>query len=160
MKTFQKRTYQGLGEAWEDYRFIIKRRSLIRKTMKKLISPAFRERLMLVVTQVNGCRYCRTFHVRGAAKVGITNSELIELLAGQIPTNAPEEERPALIYASYWAESGAQPDPEHVRELEDIYGEGKAAAIHVVLRMIRMGNLLGNTVDYILYRLTFGRVGV
>ena len=41
-----------------------------------------------------------------------------------------------------------------------VYGEEKAAAIHIVLRMIRMGNLMGNTADYILYRLTFGRAGV
>jgi len=65
-----------------------------------------------------------------------------------------------LVYARYWAESGAQPDPEDVHELIDVYGEEKVAAIHIVLRMIRMGNLLGNTADYILYRFTFGRAGV
>ena len=42
----------------------------------------------------------------------------------------------------------------------DVYGEEKAAAIHIVLRMIRRGNLMDNTADYILYRLTFGRAGV
>ena len=28
-----------------------------------------------------------------------------------------------------------------------------------MLRMIRMGNLLGNTWDYVLYRPTFGKLG-
>lgn len=65
-----------------------------------------------------------------------------------------------MIYARYWAESGAQPDPEDDQELMDVYGEEMATAIHIVLRMIRMGNLLGNTTDYILYRLAFGRAGV
>lgn len=92
--------------------------------------------------------------------VGITDSELAQLLAGQIPAEAPEKEIPAMIYARFWAESGAQPAPEDVQELRDFYGEDKAAAIHIVLRMIRMGNLLGNTADYMLYRLTFGRAGV
>lgn len=157
---FQKRTYQGLGEVWEDFRTIIKDRPIIRRAMRELLSPAFRERLMLVVTEVNGCRYCRTFHAKEALQVGITDAELAVLLAGQIPTDAPEEEIPAMIYARYWAESDAQPAPENVQELIDVYGEEKAAAIHVVLRMIRMGNLMGNTADYILYRLTFGRAGV
>ena len=128
--------------------------------MRELLSPAFRERLMLVVTEVNGCRYCRTFHASEALQVGITDTELAELLAGQIPTDAPEEEIPAMIYARYWAESGAQPVPEKVQDLIDVYGEDTAAAIHIVLPMIRIGNLMGNTADYILYRLTFGKAGV
>ena len=159
-KKFQKRTYQGLGEIWEDFRYIIKRRPIIKRAMRELLSPAFRERLMLVVTEVNGCRYCRTFHVKGALQVGITDTELAELLAGQIPTDTPEEEIPAMIYARCWAESDAQPAPEYVQELIDVYGEEKGAAIHIVLRMIRMGNFFGNTADYILYRLTFGKAGV
>ena len=157
---FQKQTYQGLGEVWQDFRYIIKRRPIIRRAMKELLSPAFRERLMLVVTEVNGCRYCRTFHASEALKEGIADTELAELLAGQIPTDTPEEEIPAMIYARYWAESEALPAPEDDQELIDVYGEEKSAAIHIVLRMIRMGNLFGNTADYMLYRLTFGRAGV
>ena len=33
----------------------------------------------------------------------------------------------------------------------------KAEAIHLMLHMIRLGNLLGNTWDYILFRVSFGR---
>jgi hypothetical protein len=32
--------------------------------------------------------------------------------------------------------------------------------IEVVLRVIRIGNLMGNTIDYVLYRVSFGRWGV
>ena len=157
---FQKRTFQSLNEVWEDFIYIIKHRSIIRSGVRELVSPAFRERLMLVVTEVNGCRYCRKFHTSEALKVGIPDTELAELLAGQISTDAPEKQMPAMIYARYWADSGAQPDPEDDQQLISVYGEDKAIAIHIVLRMIRMGNLLGNTADYILYRLTFGRAGV
>lgn len=159
-KPFQKRTYRSLGEVWEDVRFIIKRRAFIKNETRELISPAFRERLMLVVTQVNECRYCRTFHASEALKVGIADTELAVLLAGQIPSIAPEEEIPALIYARFWAEREGKPDPGTLQDLMDVYGEEKAAAIHIVLRMIRIGNLLGNTADFILYRLTFGRAGM
>ena len=33
-------------------------------------------------------------------------------------------------------------------------------AIELTLQMIRMGNLSGNTFDYILYRVSLGRLGV
>jgi hypothetical protein len=32
--------------------------------------------------------------------------------------------------------------------------------IEVILRMIRAGNLMGNTLDWLLYRLSFGRLGL
>lgn len=114
-KKFIKRTYQGLGEIWEDFRTIIKHRPLIKRAMRDLVSPAFRERLMLVVTEVNGCRYCRAFHASEALKVGITDSELAQLLAGQIPTDAPDDEIPAMIYARYWAESGHSLTPKMIK---------------------------------------------
>ena len=65
--------------------------------MRELVSPAFREWLMLVVSEVNGCRYCRTFHASEALKVGINDRELDQLLAGQVLTDTPEEEIPAMI---------------------------------------------------------------
>ena len=42
----------------------------------------------------------------------------------------------------------------------DVYGVNKAEAIEVILRLIRMGNLTGNTADYVLSRLTFGLLGL
>jgi hypothetical protein len=43
--------------------------------------------------------------------------------------------------------------------LQETYGAENAEAIETVLRLIRMGNLGGNTLDYWLYRLSFGRWG-
>ena len=63
------------------------------------------------------------------------------------------------MYAQHWAESNAHPDPEVVEKLQHTYGEEKADAIHLVLRLIRMGNLMGNTWDQFLYRISFGRWG-
>ncbi len=121
-----------------------------------LLSPAFRERLMLAVTWVNGCRYCSYFHARQALKSGVTAQEISKLLSGDVD-NCPEEEATAVIYAQHWAESDAHPDPEAVWKLEETYGPEKADAIHLVLRMIRLGNLLGNSWDYLLYCLSFGK---
>ncbi|MGO8684579.1 MAG: carboxymuconolactone decarboxylase family protein [Thermoleophilia bacterium] len=157
---FHRRIYSRPGQFLTDVRFVMARRRLIRRAMRELISFDFRERLMMVVTEVNGCRYCSYYHSRQSLASGISEPELRELLAGSIPQNAPADELPALLYARHWAQTNAQPDRDAEQRLRDVYGEEKAEAIHIVLRMIRIGNLLGNVTDYLLYRLTFGLVGL
>jgi hypothetical protein len=82
--------------------------------------------------------------------------EINQLLAGDV-AGCPEDEAVAVIYAQHWAESNARPDPEAVQKLRETYGEAKAEAIHLALRIIRFGNLMGNSWDYLLYILSFGR---
>jgi AhpD family alkylhydroperoxidase len=161
MEKFTRRTYRSLIDFYADMRYILAKRSSLREaTRGGLVPYAFRERLMLVVTEVNDCRYCSYFHAQEALKAGILKEELQDLLDGCIPEGSPEEEVPALLYAQHWAESDARPDPEAQLRLLDVYGKDKAGAIQIILRMIRMGNLLGNTWDYWLYRLSFGRWGL
>lgn len=45
----------------------------------------------------------------------------------------------------------AQPAPAVRAQFVAAYGDETARAIESVLRMIRIGNLLGNTFDYVLY---------
>ena len=127
-------------------------------TPRGLISRPFRERLMLAVTAVNGCRYCSYLHAKEALKSGITAEEIRGLLAGDV-ANCPQDEAVAVAYAQHWAESDTHPDSEAIQRLQQMYGREKADAIHLVLRMIRLGNLLGNSWDYLIYRVSFGRKG-
>jgi AhpD family alkylhydroperoxidase len=139
---------------------LLAHRALIRATMRsEYISPAFRERLMLAVTAVNNCRYCSYFHAGQALKVGLASEEMRALLCGDIPGSIPSEERVALLYAQHWAEQDGNPDSQIRQHLNDAYGSEVAAQIDTVLQMIRLGNLSGNTFDYLLYRLSFGRLG-
>jgi AhpD family alkylhydroperoxidase len=154
---YKKRTYKNLRELFSDLWFPIRNRSQLKEiTGKKLISTAFRERLMLAVTAVNGCRYCSYFHSKQALKSGVTSEEISNLLSGDV-ANCPQDEAVAVIYAQHWAESVAHPDPEAVKRLQETYGREKTEAIHLMLRMIRTGNLLGNSWDYLIYRISFGR---
>ncbi|MBN1374858.1 MAG: carboxymuconolactone decarboxylase family protein [Dehalococcoidia bacterium] len=154
---FKKRKYNSIGELASGLWFPVKNRSRLKELNDDaLLSPAFRERLMLAVTAVNGCRYCSYFHAKQALKSGITQEEIGKLLAGDI-NDCPPEEGVAVIYAQHWAESNAHPDTEAVKKLQGTYGPGKAEAIHLALQMIQLGNLLGNTWDYFLYRLSFGK---
>ena len=160
MKKFRRRIYRNPGQFWEDFRFLIKNHSRIRAVMKQnLIPPAFRERLMLAVTAVNGCRYCSHVHAREALLAGVSEAEVESLLSGVVD-DCPSEEVAAVFYAQHWAESGANPDPDARQKLVEVYGDDTARDIELVLRMIRVGNLTGNTWDYLLYRISFGRWGL
>jgi|AntAceMinimDraft_9_1070365.scaffolds.fasta_scaffold02584_7 AhpD family alkylhydroperoxidase len=154
---FNKRTYVSLKDFLRDLIFPFRKRKQLREVKnKRLLSPAFRERLMLAVTAVERCRYCSYFHSKLALKGGIPQEEIGKLLSGDVQ-DCPEEEVIAILYAQHWAESNAHPDPEAVQKLQEIYGSEKAEAIHLMLHMIRLGNLLGNTWDYLLFRLSFGK---
>ncbi len=154
---FPKRTYRSFGELLGDLRHTLRNREMVRRAMTELPDD-FRERLMLVVTQVNGCRYCAYYHARLALDEGLSPEEVRALLDGAVDT-CPSEETVALFYARHWAESRATPDPEMRQRLVETYGEETAAEIDVALHMIKMGNYVGNAFDYVLYRLSGGRLG-
>ncbi len=154
---FPKRTYQSFDEVKADVRFTREHGGEIREAME-LIEPSFRERLMLAVTQVNGCRYCAQYHAKLALEEGVDEEEVAQLLAGDF-VDAPPEQRTALLYTQHWADQRGAPDPEARARLVDVYGEEKADAIDVLLHIIKIGNYMGNAWDYVLYRVSGGRLG-
>lgn len=123
------------------------------------LTPAFRERLMLAVTAVNDCRYCSFYHAQRALASGISESEVRQIQDGGF-SDAPSEELPAMLYAQHWAEADGVPGPEVRAVFVEHYGPESAETIELILRLIRVGNLLGNTWDYLLYKLSFGRLGL
>jgi len=156
---FYKRTYRSFGEFFSDQVFLIKNLRQVRRIMgENLIPGGFRERLMLAVVSVYGCRYCSWRHTREALRCGVDKDEIAGLLIGSVD-NCPQDEAVALLYAQHWADSDTHPDPEACARLEEAYGAEKAQAINLILRMIRVGNLSGNTWDRLLYRVSFGRWG-
>ena len=159
-KTFKirRRTYRNFGQVGEDISFMIKNRKKISMIMKgNLISPSFRERLMLSVTAVNNCRICSYVHTKQALLSGLSKEETEMLLNGVID-NCPDKEIAALFYAQHWADTDANPDPKAKQKLVETYGKDTAEVIELVLRVIRVGNLVGNTWDYFLYRFSFSRL--
>jgi AhpD family alkylhydroperoxidase len=158
-KKFLKRRYPSLRSAFADFKFMYANRADIRAVMRNSsVDEAFRERLMMAVTTVNGCRYCSYFHAREALRAGISQEELAAVASMEF-NESPPEQQPALLYAQHWAETDAQPDDEIRERMLTLYGEETLKAIEMVLRMIRMGNLMGNTFDYVLFRISFGLLG-
>jgi len=158
-RKFDRRTYGSPREFFEDIFFATRNMRRSRSLMKGEEMPAaFRERIMLAVTSVYGCRYCSWVHTREALRNRVEQDEISSLLAGSVD-GCPEEEAVALLYAQHWADSDGRPDPEAVRRVEEAYGSEKAQAIEVLLHMIRLGNLAGNTWDRFVHRISFGRLG-
>ena len=159
MSEFRKRTYHSLEHFLRDACFLTRNIDALAGMLSgAVIAPSFRKRLMLAVTSVNRCRFCSFFHSRLALIAGVTACEAERLLDGDTD-HCPDNEIPALNYARYWAESDGNPDDESRRKLSEIYGRDTAQTIETVLRLIRMGNLSGNTLDYLLYRASSGRIG-
>ena len=160
MKQFNRRLYGSFGEFLADVRTVMSNRKDIRAMMhSETLSPAFRERLFLAVTQVNGCRYCSYFHAQQALTQGISEEE-IRAIGDGLLDKCPADELTALCYAQHWAETNAQPATEADARLLETYGDEPVAQIELALRMIRIGNLTGNLLDYILFRLSFGRIDI
>lgn len=149
--TFRKRIYTP-ATLWADLRdFWRHAEDMPRMSRHDRVNEAFGERLMLAVTAVNGCRYCSYAHTKAALACGLEQQEIDKLLEGEVG-HVPETEQTAVLFAQHYAETGGSPDPEMLTALERCYGVETAQDILTHLRMITLGNLVGNTADAILSR--------
>jgi len=119
----------------------------------KKLGKVFMEKVMTVVTAVNGCTYCTWFHAKQAVSSGISESEVKNMLNLQFEADASDFEVLALLYAQHYAETNRNPDEKMTKKLFDFYGEKTAKHIFLMIRMIFFGNLSGNTFDAFLSRL-------
>jgi AhpD family alkylhydroperoxidase len=157
MGKFNRRTYRRVGDFFRDLGALWKQRDRIGPLMRgETIERAFRERLFLTVTAVNGCRYCSYVHARQALQEGIDREQVQALCQGALE-GCPADELPALLYAQHWSESDARPEGGVREKVAQIYGVERLSDIELGLRVIRVANLLGNLADLLLYRLSLGR---
>jgi len=119
---------------------------------QRRLSRAFAEKIMLTVTEVNGCRYCSYAHARLALKSGISETELRQLLGGDFEY-VPAYEMVALTFAQHYAEQRDQFDSFAWQRLIEAYSDQTACDILAYIRMITFANLIGNTFDAVLSRL-------
>ncbi|CAA6813076.1 MAG: Alkyl hydroperoxide reductase AhpD [uncultured Sulfurovum sp.] len=116
------------------------------KSAKNRLDEQFQNKILLSVTQVNGCRYCSYLHTKHALESGMSEEEITSLLAGEVG-DISNEESVALIFAQHYAETQANPDVESVQRLFDTYGEEKANDIIGIIQGIMFGNIHGISVD-------------
>lgn len=122
------------------------------KTGEKAISKEFQSKILLAVTQVNGCRYCSYLHTKHALEGGMSEEEVKGLLEGEIG-KVGDEESVALMFAQHYADTRANPDATLVKKLYETYGNEKADDIIRTIQKIMTGNTYGIALDLLLERL-------
>lgn len=128
------------------------------KTSKKtkLMNKKLKERIMLAVTEVNGCTMCSFVHTQLALSSGMSREVIKELLAGD-HKNIPLEDSVAVIFAQHYAFNKEKPSSESIERLVDEYGFKKAELVIAACNMITMTNGMGTSMDYFYHRIQFKR---
>lgn len=106
------------------------------------ISSQFKERIMLAVTEVNGCEICSYGHTKFALEEGMSNEEIKSILTGNLE-KIPSDEMPAILFAQHYADTKGHPTKEAWNRIVLEYGEEKALGILGAIRMIMVGNAYG-----------------
>jgi AhpD family alkylhydroperoxidase len=111
------------------------------KTAGKM-DKAFLERIMLAVTEVNGCAMCSYYHTKVALEEGFSAQEIRAMLGGSF-ADVPQEQLSGVLFAQHYADQRGTPARESWQRIVDEYGETGAYGILAVARMIMMGNAVG-----------------
>ena len=116
------------------------------------VNKAFSEKIMLAVTQVNGCRYCNYMHTKNAIDAGTSEAEINAMLNGELGEIGNDESL-ALMFAQHYADTDGTPDKKTYENFVQHYGEQKAADILSNIRVIMAANIHGIAVDALHSRL-------
>ena len=101
----------------------------------------FSERIMLAVTEVNGCELCSYAHSRFALDAGMDETEVRELLGG-VTEGVPGRELVGVAFGQHYADTGGRPDPAAWEEVVGQYGEASLCVLRAA-RTMMWGNALG-----------------
>lgn len=115
---------------------------------KELISSKFRERIMLAVTEVNGCEACSYAHTKFALEEGMSPEEITAILSGDTE-NIPKEESIAIVFAQHYTDNDGKVSKESWQRLVDEYGQEESMIILSSIRMMILGNIYGMAVSAI-----------
>jgi AhpD family alkylhydroperoxidase len=116
------------------------------------LSAGFRERIMLAVTEVNGCAVCSWAHTRMALDQGFTPSEIRNLLSGNTD-EVPVSEAVGIVFAQHYADSRGNPSREAWSRLMESYGPVGAKAILGAARFMMTANAHGIALSAFLSRI-------
>jgi len=123
----------------------------------KLFNKKFKERIMLAVTEVNGCQLCSYVHTKVALSSGMNKEEIKQILNGS-KDDIPESELLAILFAQHYADSHESPDKSAVSSLVAEYGKDKAKIICAILSFITLTTSMGISMGLFKDRLKFKRV--
>lgn len=117
-------------------------RILKRNRAKSLVDEAFVERLMLAVTEVNGCSLCSYAHAKMALESGFSEEEVSAFFVGSDAFVTPFEAT-AILFAQHYADVQGTVDPKQYGRVVSEYGSEVAAVILAAIRVMMAGNVIG-----------------
>lgn len=103
----------------------------------------FAERVMLAVTEVNGCQLCSQGHTTWALEAGLSEQEVADLLSGAADEAVPAEHAVGVAFAQHYADTEGRPNRLAWERVVEAHGQEKAHAILGWIRMITVGNVAG-----------------
>lgn len=122
---------------------------------KKAMNKQRRERIMLAISEVNGCAMCSYVHTKLALQAQMTPDEIKEILSGEL-AHVPEQDVLAVLFAKDFAASHEVIDSASYRKIQDFYGTDGARAIvcasHVITMTTSMGISLALLKDRLLFK--------
>lgn len=113
-----------------------------RSLRKKEMSPEAAERIMLAVTEVNGCEVCSYVHTKIALEKGMSSEDIKSILSGSSGA-IPEEEAAAIFFAQHYADSRGKPSAAAWNRVVEEYGESKALGTLGAARLMMAANIYG-----------------
>jgi len=147
----------GKYNAFEGFRILFQGFRTIKylKRAKKngIIDEKFQERLMLAVTEVNGCAMCSYAHTQKALEIGLDAEHIKELLGGSFD-EVPDAELPAVLFAQHYAEKRGKPSKKVWEQIVKDYKKPLAMGILGSIRMIMIGNAYGMPFGSFIHRFT------
>lgn len=108
----------------------------------KVINKAFVERIMLGVTEVNGCTLCSYQHTGVALKAGLSREEIRALLDGELQS-VQENEIIGVLFGKHVADQRGLFDKEAYDRMVKEYGEERALGVLGAVRIIMFTNIIG-----------------
>lgn len=117
------------------------------------LSKDFKERIMLAVTEVNGCAICSYAHTAMALESGMSQQEIDAMLAN-IMDDVPPEQREGVLFAQYVADNRGIITRGAWNKIAQAYGPQKANAILAAVYVIMLGNTYGIPFGSLMARIT------
>src|SRR5690625_4182941 len=128
--------YIALHKGLRTFRYMKKAKKM------KHLSSHFIERIMLAVTEVNGCEVCSYAHTKIALEQGMADEEVKMLLSGNTD-EIPEQEMKAILFAQHYADARGNPSMESWNHMVKTYGKEKALGILGAIRTMMAANIYG-----------------
>lgn len=100
------------------------------------------ERVMLAVTEVNGCALCSHAHARWALDMGLSATEVRGLLSG-VTDEVPDDQLAGIAFAQHYADTGGHPGAGTWATLVHHVGIDAALCVLRATRVMMWGNATG-----------------